>query len=277
MSVRSASAPDLAAQGPHESAPEVLLEKALRRERAAVVSALLLIVLASWAYLWSGAGTMEDMGGMLMPMSSGPWTPGHALVMLAMWMVMMAAMMLPSAAPMILLFTTIARRRRAAGGPSGSPWVFSAGYLATWAVFSVGAVALQFALERAALLSPMMETTSVALAGALFVGAGLYQWTPLKQSCLRRCRSPLEFVLTHWREGSRGAFAMGVRHGLYCVGCCAVLMLLLFAGGIMNLLWIAGLALFVLAEKLAPWGSWIGRAAGAGLVAWGIATLVAAV
>ena len=121
-----------------------------------------------------------------------------------------------------------------------------------------------------------MEMTSTALAGALLIAAGLYQWSALKQACLRRCRSPLEFVMTQWREGVRGAFVMGLRHGAYCLGCCWLLMLLLFVGGVMNLSWIAGLALFVLIEKLAPAGHWIGRAAGAGLIAWGVATLATA-
>jgi predicted metal-binding membrane protein len=120
----------------------------------------------------------------------------------------------------------------------------------------------------------MMEMTSIALAGGVLIAAGLYQWTPLKQACLRRCRSPLEFIVNEWREGTRGAVAMGLRHGGYCLGCCWLLMLLLFVGGIMNLAWIAGLALFVLIEKVAPLGHWIGRAAGAGLIAWGGATLM---
>ena len=122
----------------------------------------------------------------------------------------------------------------------------------------------------------MMETTSIVLAAALLIAAGVYQWTRLKQACLTRCRSPLEFVLTQWREGSRGAFTMGLRHGGYCVGCCWVLMLLLFVGGVMNLVWIAGLAAYVLVEKLAPAGHWIGRATGLLLIGWGIATLFAA-
>jgi predicted metal-binding membrane protein len=197
-------------------------------------------------------------------------------LMLLMWAVMMAAMMLPSAAPMILLFGSIARSRHARGEQASAAGIFGLGYVAVWSVFSVGAVALQFALESAALLSPMMETTSIALAGAVLIAAGVYQWTPLKQACLRRCRSPLEFVLTHWREGRRGAFVMGAEHGVYCVGCCWVLMLLLFVGGIMNLTWIAGLAIFVLVEKLAPAGHWIGRCAGVALAAWGGLTLLTA-
>lgn len=252
-----------------------LLERGLRHERVIVVAGLLLVVALSWAYLFSGAGTMQDMDGMLMPMSAGPWTPAYALLMLLMWSVMMAAMMLPSAAPMILLYAKIAAGRQGSGqvAPTG---MFALGYLAIWTAFNLAAVALQFGLERLALLSPMMETSSVALAGALLVAAGVYQWLPLKQACLRHCRSPLEFVLAHWRSGMAGAFRMGVQHGMLCVGCCWVLMLLLFVGGVMNLAWIAGLALLVLAEKLAPAGHWIGRTAGIVLAGWGAATLLQA-
>ena len=244
----------------------------LQREQAPVLAAMLLVVAASWAYLWSGAGTMEQMGDMLMPMSSGPWTAGHAAVMLLMWVVMMLAMMLPSATPMILLFATIARGYRARGQQTGSVVVFVAAYGVVWAGFGVLATALQFALERLAVLSPMMELSSMALAGSLLIAAGIYQWTPWKQACLRNCRSPLEFVLTQWRAGSWGAFEMGLRHGAYCLGCCWMLMLLLFVGGVMSLTWIAGLALLVLVEKLAPLGGWSSRMVGLVLVAWGLAT-----
>ncbi len=199
-----------------------LIQRALRRERVLVVAGLLIVIGLSWSYLLTGAGTMEDMGGMLMPMSSGPWD-----------------------------------------------------YVVVWAGFSVAAVALQYGLEGAALLSPMMEATSIVLAGAILIMAGVYQWTPWKQACLRHCRSPLEFVMTQWREGRRGAFVMGLRHGAYCVGCCWMLMLLLFVGGVMNLAWIAGLAAYVLLEKLAPAGPWVGRVAGLLLIGWGIATLFA--
>lgn len=251
------------------------LERTLRHERLLVVGGLLAAIVLSWSYLLAGAGTMQEMDGMIMPMSGGPWTAGHALLMLAMWAVMMAAMMLPGAAPMILLYATIARGRRARGERTGSAGIFALGYVMVWSGFSIGAVALQYALEQAALLSSMMETTSVALAATVLIAAGVYQWLPLKQACLRRCRSPLDFMLTRWREGTRGAFLMGATHGVYCVGCCWMLMLLLFVGGIMNLAWIAALALFVLVEKLVPAGHWIGRIAGVALVAWGIATLLA--
>ena len=252
-----------------------LIEGALRRDRVLVVSCLLLVVVLSWAYLLTGAGMMQEMGDMLMPMSTGPWTFGRALLVLVMWAVMMAAMMLPSAAPMILLFATIARRRSARGELASVSGSFAFGYIAVWAAFSLAAAALQFGLEKAALLSPMMQTTSIALAGTVLIAAGLYQWTPLKQACLRHCRSPLDFIIAHWRPGTRGAFLMGLRHGAYCVGCCWLLMLLLFVGGVMNFAWIAGVALFVLIEKLVPAGHWIGRGAGILLIAWGTATLLA--
>jgi predicted metal-binding membrane protein len=245
----------------------------LRREQAPVVAALLLVLMASWAYLWTGAGTMTQMGDMLMPMSSGPWTAAHATVMLTMWVVMMMAMMLPSAMPMILLYASIARGYRAKGQDVGSVAVFVSAYALVWATFSVAATALQFALERLAVLSPMMALSSTAVAGALLIAAGVYQWTPWKQACLRHCRSPLEFVLTQWRAGIWGAFEMGLRHGAYCLGCCWMLMLLLFVGGIMSLGWIAGLALLVLVEKLAPLEGWSSRGVGLVLVAWGWATL----
>lgn len=252
-----------------------IVKRALRNDRILVISGLLVVVVLSWAYLLAGAGTMQEMGDMLMPMSSGPWTLEHATLMLVMWVVMMAAMMLPSATPMILLYATIAHGRHARGEGAPGSGFFALGYIAIWTAFSLVAVALQFGLEKAAVLSPMMETTSRTLAAAVLIAAGLYQWTPLKQACLRRCRSPLEFVLTHWRNGASGAVLMGGQHGVYCVGCCWMLMLLLFVGGVMNLAWIAGIAIFVLLEKLAPAGHWIGRGAGVLLIGWGVATLLA--
>lgn len=251
-----------------------LLARVVRHDRILVIAGVLGVVVLSWAYLLAGAGTMQEMDGMLMPMSSGPWTFDYVLLMLLMWAVMMAAMMLPSAAPMILLYTTIARGRGASGMPAATSGIFAVGYVAIWTAFSLGAVALQYGLERVALLSPMMETTSMSLAGGILIAAGIYQWSPLKKTCLQGCRSPLEFVLTHWRPGARGAFMMGLRHGMYCVGCCWMLMLLLFVGGVMNLAWIAGLAILVLVEKLAPAGHWIGRGVGILLAGWGIATLL---
>ena len=193
--------------------------------------------------------------------------------MLAMWAVMMAGMMLPGAAPMILLFATIERRQREAGETASSTAVFGLGYVIAWTGFSLGATALQWALHEAALLTPMMASSSTTFAGLLFIAAGLYQWTALKHACLRHCRSPLHFIVQHWRDGRSGALRMGLIHGLYCVGCCWVLMGLLFAGGVMNLVWIAAIALFVLAEKV--WGEAVARASGVAMLGVGAYLLVA--
>lgn len=252
-----------------------VLEGVLRRDRVIVITALTAVVLASWAYLLGGAGMeSHEMDGMLMPMMRTEWSAAYFAGMVVMWIVMMAAMMLPSATPMILLHATISRRRAKQNARlHGTGW-FVLGYVAVWSAFSLAATALQWAFATAALLSPMMETSSKALAGSLLIAAGVYQWTPLKQSCLRKCRSPLDFVIAYWREGPWGTFVMGLRHGAFCLGCCWLLMLLLFVGGVMNLAWIAGLAVFVLVEKLAPGGHWAGCAAGVILVAWGIAELV---
>ncbi|WP_445504678.1 DUF2182 domain-containing protein [Microvirga sp. G4-2] len=255
-----------------------VLASVLRRDRLIVIGGLLGVVALSWLYLFQRTGMdMQAMGDMVMPMTPMPWPPGYFGLIVAMWVVMMAAMMLPSAAPVILLYATIARRRRQQSAAAPAAGFFALGYVAVWAVFGLLAATLQWGLDAALLLSPLMATTSVAVAGLVLVAAGLYQWTPLKQACLRQCRSPLDFLLVHWRAGARGAVAMGARHGLFCLGCCGILMLLLFVGGVMNLLWIAVLTLVVLIEKTAPGGHWIGRAAGAALMAWGGATLLSLV
>lgn len=254
-----------------------------RHDRAIVVALLLGVVLASWAYLLLGfempmvemsGMAVPDMPDMIMPVGPPEWTISYLTLMLVMWMAMMTAMMLPSAAPMLLFYDSIARKRATQPTVIGPTSLFALGYLAVWLAFCVGAVLLQYAFDRTSLLSPMMETTSRTLAGIILVAAGVYQWTPLKQTCLRNCRSPLDFVVTHWRDGNGGALVMGLIHGAYCLGCCWLLMLLLFVGGVMNFAWIAGIALFVLVEKLAPAGHWIGKVAGLALVVWG-ATLLA--
>lgn len=257
--------------------PAGMIAWALRHERLLVGGGLLAVSAASWAYLLSGAGMLHEMDGMLMPMASSVWTPGYAALMLAMWAVMMMAMMLPSAAPMILLYARIAQGKPAPAGsmapPAMLPAAFTMGYAVIWTAFSAGAVALQFGLEKLAVLSPMMEASNMTFAGLVLATAGLYQWLPLKKTCLRHCRSPLEFILAHWRRGALGAFTMGMQHGLYCLGCCWMLMLLLFVGGVMNMAWIGGLTLYVLIEKLAPAGYWLGRGTGLLLMGWGMATL----
>jgi predicted metal-binding membrane protein len=252
------------------------LERVLRRDRAVAMVALVAASLLAWAYILAGAGMDKasmDMNSMSMPGMAMPsaWTPAYFALMLAMWAIMMVAMMLPSAAPVILLFASIERRRRQTS-PFAATAIFAAAYVVVWSAFSIAATLLQWTLDRWALLSPAMATTSGLMAGAVLIAAGLYQFTPLKQACLRSCRSPLEFISRYWNSGP---FGIGLRHGLYCVGCCWMVMVLLFVGGIMNLIWVALIAAFILAEKAAPQGQWLGYGVGAALVAWGLWNLYA--
>ena len=244
------------------------LERLLRRDRGIVIAGLAVAIAAAWLYVLAGAGL--DMTGGEMSGASA-WTPGYFLLMLAMWWAMMVAMMLPSAAPMILLFATINRRNRALGHAVAPTAAFAASYVIVWGVFSLAAVLAQRELQALALLSPAMASTSAGLGAGLLIGAGVYQLTPLKQACLRHCRTPIHFMARRWRNGSGGALRMGLEHGGFCLGCCWVLMVLLFYGGVMDLRWIAGLALYVLVEKLAPAGHWIGRLGGVALIGWGAA------
>jgi predicted metal-binding membrane protein len=248
----------------------------LPRQRIVTVAALGAIAALAWLYLFLAAADMRlSMAGMDRTMIMPPKNAVDLLLLLAMWWVMMVGMMLPSAAPMILTFANVNRNRRARGRPYVPTAVFTAGYLLVWGGFSVAATLAQWALESAALLSAMdMTIDSRLLGGFLFLAAGLYQFTPIKQACLRFCWSPLDLVANHWRDGSGGALRMGATHGLYCLGCCWVLMLLLFVGGVMNLLWIAALSAVVLIEKLMPSGPWISRISGALLAAYGVGLLV---
>ena len=242
----------------------------LRRQRVVILAALAAIAALAWLYLFLAAADMRAaMDSMDRAMVMPPRGPIELLLLFAMWWVMMVGMMLPGVAPVILTFATVNRNRRARGEPYVPSALFTAGYLLAWGGFSLAATLAQEALERAALLSPMdMTTNSRLLGGLLFLAAGLYQFTPVKLACLRFCRSPLDFVVNHWREGAAGALRMGLTHGLYCLGCCWILMLLLSVGGMMNLLWVAALAIVVLIEKLTA-GPWIGRAGGVLLAAYG--------
>ncbi len=199
---------------------------------------------------------------------------GYIYVLLAMWWIMMIAMMLPSAAPIILLTAALNRRSTSVHPPYGTTAFFTIGYLLAWFLFSLVAVAGQLVLESNGLLSIKMQSNSTYLTAGLLLAAGVWQFSPIKQACLRHCRSPIEFITRNRRPGNRGALVMGLHHGTYCLGCCWFLMALLFAGGVMNLYWIAGLALFVVIEKLFSRGVWFGRIAGAGLVITGTALLV---
>jgi predicted metal-binding membrane protein len=215
---------------------------------------------------------MNDLDLVMRPIE--PWGGVDFLFRFGMWAVMMVAMMVPTAAPMILLFATVNRRRREQQGPFVPTGVFLAGYVVVWSGFAALATLAMWGLHSAALLSSMMVSTSPLLGGALLVVAGIYQWSPLKRICLTHCRTPLGFLMGEWREGTWGALRMGLRHGSYCVGCCWVLMALLFVTGVMNLLWVAAIAAFVLVEKVAPAGPWLSRVTGL-LLAVGGAWVVA--
>jgi predicted metal-binding membrane protein len=253
-----------------------VLGAVLRHDRALVLAGLFVVIVLSWVWLLTGAGLKMDemdMGGGQIMLMAPPWTLQYAAMIFLMWVIMMAAMMLPSAAPAILLVIALTKQRgeRHSIRASGE---FAFGYVAVWAAFSLVATGLQWSLDRAGLLSESMASGSVVLAAALLFAAGIYQLTPWKQACLRRCRSPLEFLTRYWRQGPLGPMRAGVWHGAYCFGCCWMLMALLFVGGLMNMLWIAGLALLVLVEKAAPLGARVGQLAGVGLIGWGAFLLV---
>lgn len=267
-------------------AKEGVIERLLRRDRAITLVGLAILSALAWAYLLGGArlGAADaDMGMAAMGMSDmsgmapSSWDIYTWLLMIAMWWVMMIAMMTPSATPTILLYGRVHRHAQgqvASGvAPTGA---FAAGYLLVWLGFSLGAAALHWGLERAGLISAMtMGSQSRWLSGGVLIAAGLYQLSPLKHTCLSHCRAPASFLARHWRPHATGALRLGALHGAYCVGCCWMLMALLFVGGVMNLVWIAALAILVLVEKLLPPGRLAGLGTGAVLIAWGIATLLA--
>ena len=248
-------------------------DRILKHERRIVTGGLVGVIALSWLYILIGANMeMSDMmsAADTMWMQTAAWSASYFMLMLLMWWVMMFAMMLPSAAPMILLFSTVHRKNSERGNSITSTGIFAASYLIIWGAFSLLATISQWALEEVGLLSTMMASTSAWFGAGLLITAGIYQFTPLKQACLKHCQSPLSFLMHHWRAGRRGAVIMGLKHGAYCLGCCWLLMGLLFFGGVMNLLWIAGLAFFVLIEKLVVARPWISRISGALLIVWGI-------
>jgi predicted metal-binding membrane protein len=264
------------------------LEAVLRRDRLIVASALGVIAALAWGYvLWLAA----DMNGMNMspgsPGASGvrmvpagvgmmapaaaPWSAVEFAFVFVMWAVMMVGMMAPSAAPMILMYARAGRQGKVAGKPLAATGWFVAGYFLAWAGFSLAATAVQWALEREALLDVRMESANRVLGAVVLIAAGIYQWTPIKGACLVQCQTPFGFLMKHggFRSDVRGCLRLGLLHGTYCVGCCWVLMSLLFVVGVMNVLWIALLAILVLLEKLTPWGWWVARISGTVCIAAG--------
>jgi predicted metal-binding membrane protein len=239
--------------------------------RQSVVAAWLLVLGgAAWAALaWLAFDMAHPLAQLTMP-ASARWSGANVVAVTAMWGVMMAAMMLPSALPMVMTFGELCARQHETSRAAS----FVAAYLAVWLGFSVAATALQWALQAAGLVDPMIVSRSAVLNGTLLVIAGVYQFSPLKDICLARCRTPFGFLLGEWRPGARGGFVMGLRHGVFCLGCCWALMALLFVGGVMNLAWIAALSLAVAAEKIAPRGATVARSLGALLLAAGVLRLL---
>jgi predicted metal-binding membrane protein len=251
------------------SAPGRGLEAVWRHDRRIAIGSLAGIVVLAWIYLWRSAAGM-DHGSMTMAAMPRAADAGALALTFVMWTVMMAGMMLPSAAPTVLLYGALVRKNGEQGTVLPGVWIFSGAYLLIWTGFSVAATALQALLEQVSLLTPAMTSASTTLSAVVLLAAGAYQLTPLKQTCLSKCRNPLEFFVTRWRAGRAGAFRMGLEHGLYCVGCCWALMLLLFVAGVMNLLWVALIAAFVLVEKLLPAALFVSRASGAMLILTGL-------
>jgi len=262
------------------------LEAVLRRDRLVVIAAILLVAGLAWAYTiylaWDtgNLGSGSSVGISIATPHMTAWGPADWGAMFIMWAVMMAAMMVPTAAPMILLFATVNRRRQEQQRPYVSTLVFLAGYVVIWVGFAGGATVGNWALHTHGLLSSMAGSTiggatmggssaSSILGGILLLAAGVFQWSPLKYACLSHCRTPMGFLMSDWREGTGGALKMGLKHGVFCLGCCWILMALLFVLGVMNLVWIAALAAFVLLEKVVPRGQMLGRAAGLLLMIWG--------
>ncbi|RQH03821.1 DUF2182 domain-containing protein [Paraburkholderia dinghuensis] len=259
------------------------IENMLGRERTITALGMAAVVTLSWFYLWTGAGigmsALEMTTVTLFPHrladSAGSMDPSLPAVIL-MWWTMMIAMMTPAAAPLILLYRRVMRHYGALEARSAIPsMVLLAGYLTAWLAFSIGAASLQKMLQPTGLISVMMLwSKSAPLSAIVLAVAGAYQFLPLKRACLKQCRSPVKVLTAHWRPGVTGSFLLGVRHGIYCVGCCWLLMALLFVGGIMNLVWIAALSLFVFVEKILPDGERVGRVLGVVLIAWAGTTLL---
>ena len=247
-----------------------------RRERWIVISGLTVVVLFAWVYLfylssWMSQSAMNMGVGMKVALSASmPWSRNELLLTFLMWVVMMAGMMIPSAMPTVMIFHQLRSRRHPGKTAIQYTGVFVAGYLAAWTAYSFFATLVQGWLHNKALLGMNATATSPLLGGLVLITAGAYQFTKWKDTCLRYCRSPLGYLMTEWRDGLDGAFRMGVRYGAYCLVCCWMLMALLFIVGVMNLLWAVVITIYVLVEKVASNGQWISRAAGAGMLLWGI-------
>ncbi len=243
----------------------------LDHDRAFVIAGLVIVSVAAWAWIVPlGRDMYGSMNGPSAWMMTSEWDASHLALLVAMWIAMMTGMMLPSAAPALLLYANVVRKSADADAATARAYAFGAGYLVVWAGFSVAATALQRLLSTWLVVTPMMEAATPFISGVLLIIAGVYQLTPLKRACLDSCRSPAAFIATRWKKGQGGAFRLGLEHGWFCLGCCWALMLLLFAGGVMNLWTIGAITAFVLVEKIAPFGAAAGRVSGLLLVAAGL-------
>lgn len=250
-----------------------------RRDSMLIIACMAIATILAWIYLihldrQMSPATSYDQAMAAMGMSSNtPWTAADLFLTFAMWAVMMVGMMAPSATPVILLFGA-SEKRAGKKMPFLGAGAFALGYLAVWTLFSALAALAQWGLHQAAMLSPAVSVLSPRLGGAVLIVAGAYQLSPWKSQCLTHCRSPLSFLMTHWRPGRLGAFSIGAHHGAFCLGCCWALMAILFVVGVMNLLWVAVLTLFVLFEKVGPKGAVLARLGGVALIVAGIVGIV---
>lgn len=253
----------------------MVAQSVARRDRLLVFGAVIILAGLAWAYTIHLGLTMSSQPmGMAMPMMMA-WSVTDFVFMFVMWAVMMFAMMLPSVTPTVMIYERVRAKRAEAGRPFAPTGGFVLGYLLVWVGFSLAATVLNWWLHSNGALSSMMGRVVPTTAGVLLIVAGLFQWSPLKDACLDHCRSPMGFLTAHWREGTPGAVQMGLHHGAYCLGCCWMLMILLFALGVMNLVWVATLTIIVLAEKTLPHGRYVSRGIGVLLIGWGVRMIAA--
>jgi predicted metal-binding membrane protein len=247
-----------------------------KRDRNIVLTGLAAVIFTAAIYTVFMAGQFnKPMDVALMPSTHSDMVGARGFLMLfIMWAVMQVAMMSPTAVPMILMHGKIERHRQPGKVPFFRIALFFFGYVILWALFSAVFAVLQIGLRSAALLSPTMGSASPLLSGGILIAAGLFQFSHLKQACLKQCRSPVTYLMTEWRNGRVGALFMGLKHGAHCVGCCWVIMALLFVAGVMNLFWMAAITTFVLIEKLAARGEYFGRIVGVGLIIWGTLIII---
>ena len=254
---------------------EMEIERLIRKDKIIVLLLLAGLALMAWTYMVHMAP--PSTSGMVMGEASPcmmQWGFPDILLSLVMWSIMMVAMMLPAATPMVLMFASVNRQQNQQSVSLISTGSFVLGYLIIWIVYSGISAIVQWGLHSAALLSHSMVISSPVLGGSLLLAAGVFQWTPFRDACMKKCRSPLGFILSEWREGKAGALIMGIKHGMYCVGCCWILMSLSLVLGVMNLLWMAVLTVFMVLEKTGAVGSWLSRAAGLVFIVWGLTIII---